>query len=76
LIPFVVVNHMLHSAARWPKGLGWRYEAHLRGLELCNINLPTTDFDPFVGHFSPSRAKNDQQKKKVPCCRRLEVPFA
>jgi hypothetical protein len=34
---------MLHSAARRPKGLGWRYEAHLRGLELCNINLTTTD---------------------------------
>jgi hypothetical protein len=24
----------------------------------------TTGIDPFVGHFSPGRAKNDQQKKK------------
>jgi len=40
---FVVVNHMLHSAARRPKGLGWRYEAHLRGLDMCSINLTSTN---------------------------------
>ena len=27
---------------QYPKGLGWRYEAHLRGLELCSIYLTTT----------------------------------
>jgi hypothetical protein len=60
---FVVVNHMLHSAARRPKGLGWRYEAHLRGLELCNINLTTTDFYSFVGCFLPCRAKTTYKRK-------------
>jgi len=39
-----VVNHMLHSATRRAEALGWRYEAHLRGLERCSINLTTTDY--------------------------------
>jgi hypothetical protein len=39
---FVVVKHLLHRATRRPKGLGWRYEAHLRGLGMGNINLTTT----------------------------------
>ena len=33
---------MLYSAARRPKGLGWRYEAHRRGLDMCSSNLTTT----------------------------------
>ena len=42
LVFFVVVKHMLRAAARRAEALGWRYEAHLRGLERCNINLTTT----------------------------------
>jgi hypothetical protein len=38
----VVVKHMPHLCCRRPKGLGWHYEAHLRGLEMCNINLTIT----------------------------------
>ncbi len=54
----VVVKHMLHRAARRPEGLGWHDEAHLRGLEMCNINLTTINFFirvsscPFVDHMS------------------------
>jgi hypothetical protein len=29
-----------------------------------------------VCHFSPFGAKNDRQKRKVPCCRKLKLPFA
>ncbi|MDQ2998223.1 MAG: hypothetical protein M3R61_14395 [Chloroflexota bacterium] len=28
---------------QYPKALGWRYEAHLRGLDMCSINLTTTE---------------------------------
>src|SRR4051794_20074324 len=38
----VVVNHSLHAAARRAEALGWRYQAHRRGLEQCSINLTTT----------------------------------
>ena len=44
----VVVNYRLHSAARRAEALGWRYEAHRRGLEMCSINLPTT-ISPCLG---------------------------
>jgi hypothetical protein len=39
------------------EGLGWRYEAHRRGLDMDNINLTTTDFEPFVDHFLPRRGE-------------------
>ena len=37
-------THAVHPVpdARRPKGLGWRYEAHLRGLDMDNVNLTNT----------------------------------
>jgi hypothetical protein len=46
----VLVNLMLHIARR-AKALGLHYEARLRGLELCAINLTSTQsarFGPFA----------------------------
>jgi hypothetical protein len=63
---------MLYSAARRPKGLGWRYEAHLRGLELCNINLTTTNISLVGSFFALLGEKRTYKRRKVPCCRRLE----
>jgi hypothetical protein len=37
----VLVNQMLHITRR-AKALGLHYEARLRGLELCAINLTST----------------------------------
>ena len=38
----VVVNYRLHIAARRAEALGWRYEAHRRGLDMCRVYLPIT----------------------------------
>jgi hypothetical protein len=43
--------------ARRAQACGWRYEAHRRGLAMGTINLTTTDFELFVGYFSPRRGE-------------------
>jgi hypothetical protein len=44
---------MLHSARR-AKALGLHYEARLRGLELCAINLTSTKLKPYTIIGKPS----------------------
>jgi hypothetical protein len=38
--------------------------------------MQATDFLPFVGHFSPRRAKNDLQKKEGAMLPQATIAFA
>ena len=39
------------TATRRPKGRGWCYEAHLRGLGMCNMYLTTILFDTIQARY-------------------------
>src|SRR5436189_4476586 len=59
-------THAAHpsSAARRPKGLGLHYEAHLRGLEMCNIYLTATVLYFFCRLFFRLGRKNNLQRRR------------
>ena len=41
-VPVRSITDASSLTVRRPKGLGWHYEAHRRGLDMCSINLTTT----------------------------------
>jgi len=46
------------------------------GRRMCSVCLTSTDFSPFVGHFSPSWAKNALQKKESTMLPQAIIAFA
>jgi hypothetical protein len=56
---------MLHIAARRPAGRGWRYEAHRRGLDLCNIYLTTTVLYLYLCAIFARPGENSTQRVKT-----------
>ena len=62
-------GRQLQPAWRWPARPA--RPAAARAVEVLQISRILL----FVGHFSPGRAKNDLQKRRVPCCRRRKLAF-